>query len=170
LTTLTKTLLTSSAVLVLTVVHHIYGAAVYATPWRHHIAVVVLPVLLLLILAYYIHRWRPRTLLGKVSLRAFMVLTLLVPVGLIGLFEGGYNHLAKNALFFGGFPRDKLQRLFPAPTYEMPNDLWFEGSGVLQFFIALWAAYYLVRLWTDTRDAAGNGDGRVSRFSTRPGS
>jgi hypothetical protein len=84
MTTSTKTLLTSSAVLVLTVVHHIYGAIIYATPWRLHAAVVVLPVLLLLILAYYTHRWRPRTLLGRTSPAVFMVLTLVIPVALIG--------------------------------------------------------------------------------------
>jgi hypothetical protein len=156
MTTSTKTLLTSSAVLVLTVVHHIYGAIIYATPWRLHAAVVVLPVLLLLILAYCTHRWRPRTLLGRTSPAVFMVLTLVIPVGLIGLFEGGYNHLLKNALFFGGFPRGTLERLFPPPTYEMPGDLWFEGSGVLQFVIALWAAYYLVGLWRDTRRSAAD--------------
>jgi hypothetical protein len=55
----------------------------------------------------------------------------------------GYDHLVKNALFFGGFSRGTLERLFPPPTYKMPRDLWFEGSGVLRFVIALWAAYYL---------------------------
>jgi hypothetical protein len=73
--------------------------------------------------------------------------------------EGGYNHVMKNALFFGGLPRSTLERLFPPPTYEMPTDLWFEGSGVLQFVIAVWAAYYLVELWRDTRSGADDGEG-----------
>ncbi|MGH8594340.1 MAG: hypothetical protein ACREX9_14850 [Gammaproteobacteria bacterium] len=149
--TSTKTLLASASVLILTVLHHFYGAAIYDTPWRRHIAVVVLPVLLVLILAYCVHRWRPLTSLGRASMWLFMVLTLGVPVGWIGFFEGGYNHLVKNVLFFGGVPRAMLDQLFPLPVYEMPNDLWFEVTGVLQFFIGLCAAYYLFRLWRESR-------------------
>jgi hypothetical protein len=144
-------LLTSASVLILTVFHHFYGAALYATPWRHHAAVLVLPVLLVLILAYGIYRRHPRTWPGRASLWLFIVLTFLVPVGLIGIFEGGYNHLVKNLLFFGGAPRATLEQLFPAPRYEMPDDFWFEVTGALQFFLGLCAAYYLSRLWGESR-------------------
>lgn len=144
--TSTKILLASASNMILTVIHHFYGAIIYATPWRLHVAVIVIPVLLMLIFAYGVHRWRPFALLGRASMWLFIVLTLLVPVGGIGLFEGGYNHLAKNALFFGGAPRTTLERLFPPPTYEMPNDSWFEVTGLLQFPIGLCAAYYLLRL------------------------
>lgn len=149
--TSTKTLLASASVLILTVIHHFYGAVIYATPWRHHVAFIVLPMLLVLILSYGVHRWRPLTSLGRASMWLFIVLTLLVPVGVIGFFEGGYNHLVKNVLFFGGAPRATLEQLFPPPKYEMPNDLWFEVTGVLQFFFGLWAAYYLFRLWRESR-------------------
>lgn len=149
--TSTKTLLASAAVLILTVVHHFYGAAIYHTPWRHHIALVVLPLLLALILAYSVHEWRPRSVLGAVFIWLFSVLTLLAPIAWIGIFEGGYNHLVKDALFFGGLPQTTLDRLYPPPQYEMPNDLWFEVSGVLQFFIALAAGYYLFKLWRERR-------------------
>lgn len=81
----------------------------------------------------------------------FTVLALVVAVAWIGFFEGGYNHVVKNILFFGGLPRTTLERLFPPPTYQIPDDLWFEVTGVLQFFIALGAAYYLFRLWRDRR-------------------
>jgi hypothetical protein len=144
-------LLASAGVLILTVFHHIYGAALYATPWRHHVAVLVLPVLLVLIFAYGIYRWHPRTRLGQASLRLFIVVMLLVPVGLIGLFEGGYNHLVKNMLYFGGVSRATLDQLFPAPSYEMPDDLWFEVTGILQFIMGFWAVYYLSRLWRESR-------------------
>ncbi len=148
--TSTKALLASAAVLILTVVHHFYGAAIYDTPWRRHIAVIVLPVLAALIAAYGVHRWRPLTWLGRASMWFFMVLALVVPVAWIGFFEGGYNHVVKNILFFGGLPRATLERLFPPPTYVMPDDLWFEVTGVLQFFIALCAACYLFRLWRES--------------------
>src|SRR5262249_61137272 len=96
---------------------------------------------ILLSFAYWVHRRRPWTPLGRVSLWLFMALTLVGVAG-IGLFEGGYNHLVKNVLFFGGASRATLDQLFPPPAYEMPNDLWFEVTGVLQFFVGLCAAYY----------------------------
>lgn len=51
-----------------------------------------------MILAYGIHRWRPLTWPGKISMWVFVLLTLLFSVGMIGFFEGGYNHLVKNSL------------------------------------------------------------------------
>jgi hypothetical protein len=60
-------------------------------------------------------------------------LALAFPFAMIGLFEGGYNHVLKNVLYFGGATRDLLQALFPAPTYELPNNLLFELSGIAQF-------------------------------------
>ena len=149
--TSTKTLLASASVLILTVLHHLYGAAVYATPWRQHVAVIVLPVLVVLILAYGVYQRRPLTVLSRASLWLLIAMTLVVSVGLIGLFEGGYNHLVKNVLFFGGATRAILDQLFPPPQYEMPNDFVFEVTGVLQFFLGLCAAYYVCRLWRESR-------------------
>lgn len=146
---LTKTLLASAGILILTVIHHVYGAVIYATPFRYHIAVIVLPVLLVLVLTYGVYLRRPLTLFGKASRWLFIVLTLLVPVGAIGLFEGGYDHLVKNVLFFGGVPRATLDQLYLA--YEMPNDLWFEVTGVLQFFIGIHTASYLITWWRECR-------------------
>jgi hypothetical protein len=34
--------------------------------------------------------------------------------------------------------------LFPAPTYEVPNDLIFEATGSAQFFMAVMAAIALI--------------------------
>ena len=33
-----------------------------------------------------------------------------------------------------------MNRLFPPPTYEMPSDVFFEVTGVLQFLAAVVAA------------------------------
>ncbi len=110
---MTKTLLASASILIVTVFHHVYGAVIYDTPWRYRVAVIVLPVLLVLILTYGVYLRRPGTSLGKASRWLFIVLTLLVPVGGIGLFEGGYNHLMKNILFLGGVPQTTLGQLFP---------------------------------------------------------
>ncbi|MDN5870658.1 MAG: hypothetical protein L0H73_08080 [Nitrococcus sp.] len=148
---MTKTLLAAIVLLALTVVHHLYGAAIYDTPWRHHVALIAIPIVLVLILAYGIHRWRPSSFLGRSFMWVFILVTLLVPVAWIGLFEGGYNHLVKNALFFAGVPRATFDRLFPPPTYELPNDFWFEVTGAVQFFIGLYVLYCLVGLWKDWR-------------------
>jgi hypothetical protein len=67
------------------------------------------------------------------------------PVLAIGAFEGVYNHVAKDALFLAGAPRTLLLRLFPPPTYEMPNDPWFEVSGVLQVIPAAFAGLASLR-------------------------
>ena len=130
--TSTRALTASVGVIVLTVIHHLYGAALYDAPFRQHVAFGILPVLLVLILAHWVHRRRSLTSLGRVSLWVFMAVTLIVPVGMIGLFEGGYNHLVKNVLYIGGASRATLDQLFPPPAYEMPNDLWFEVIGTLE--------------------------------------
>lgn len=148
--TATKVLLAQVAILVLTIVHHLYGAAIYDTPWRHHVALIALPMLAVLIVAYGVYRWRYPHWLGKTSLCLFIALSSMV-IAWIGVFEGGYNHLLKNILFFAGLSQDVLVQLFPPPAYEMPNDLWFEVSGVLQFFIALYAIRCLFRLWREHR-------------------
>jgi hypothetical protein len=110
------------------------------------VGLLVRPMLIVLVLTYGVHRWRPLTMFDRAALRLFIVLTLPVPVGLIGFFEGGYNYMVKNVLYFGDLPRATLDQLFPPPRYEMPNDLWFEVTGILQFFLGLCAVYYLWRL------------------------
>lgn len=147
--TSTRTLLASAGVLSLTTVHHLHGAAVYDTPWRNHAALVATPVALVLVIAHEIHRRQPSTRLGRTSLFLFAALTLAVPVVLIGFVEGAYNHLVKNVLFFGGVPAPIFDRLFPDSLYEMPEDVFFETTGVLQFFLGLSAARCLARLWRE---------------------
>lgn len=149
--TSTKTLIASAALLLLTVFHHVYGAFLYETPWRNHVALIVLPVLFGLIAAHEIHRRSPDTPLGSAALWAFLVLAF-VPIVVLGIFEGGYNHVVKDVLFFGGLRADLLDRLFPDSVYEMPDDdALFEVSGVLQLFAALYAARWLARLWRERK-------------------
>lgn len=79
----------------------------------------------------------------------YLVLTLVASVALIGLFEGVYNHLLKNALFYTEASHQTLIFLFPPPTYEMPNDFWFEFTGVLQGFVAIPLTVSFIRLIRD---------------------
>jgi hypothetical protein len=144
-----RTLLAAAGVLLLTVVHHAYGAVLYDTPWRNHVALVALPVLVVLVVAHEIFRRSPATPTGRAFLFLFASLTLAVPIGVIGIVEGGYNHLVKDVLFFAGLPAAALDRLFPDSVYELPDNLLFEASGVLQLFLGLLTARSLARLWRE---------------------
>jgi hypothetical protein len=162
--TSTRTLIASAALLLLTVFHHVYGAVLYETPWRSHVALIVLPVLLGMIAAHEVHRRNPDTPLGAASLWAFLVLAS-VPIVVIGFVEGGYNHLVKDVLFFAGLRADLLDRLFPDSVYEMPDDALFEISGVLQLFVALYAARWLVRLWRERKGSEEIEESRVENVA-----
>jgi hypothetical protein len=162
--TSTRTLTASAALLLLTVFHHVYGAVLYETPWRNHVAGIVLPVLLGMIAAHEVHRRNPDTPLGGAALWAFLVLAF-VPIVVLGIFEGGYNHVVKDVLFFGGLRAELLDRLFPDSVYEMPDDALFEISGVLQLFVALYAARWLVRLWRDRKGSEEIEESRVENVA-----
>lgn len=119
-------------VLALTCVHHAYGAAAFDTPWRLHIIFFAVPAAIVIVALLYIagaYRHEP---LGRMALWAGALLILAFPVAMIGFYEGGYNHLIKNIVFFAG-GEETARNLFPAPTYEMPNDLIFEITGIAQF-------------------------------------
>lgn len=141
-----KAMLSSSAILVLTILHHFYGAIIYSTPWRAHVVFFAGPVLLILGAAWLINRASKAGIARTLSKWIFFLASATVAVGLIGLFEGGYNHVLKDVLYFGGASAETLSMLFPQPTYEMPDDALFEITGVAQFFIAVWSAFHLVGL------------------------
>lgn len=46
-----------------------------------------------------------------------------------------------------------LGRLYPPPLYEMPDNFFFEMTGMLQFFVALLATYYSFRFVTKLRQS-----------------
>ena len=134
------------AVLSLTSVHHVYGAYAYRTPWRLHTVVISAVAAGAIAALLAVLRRHPDDRLGAIAFWAFVTVTLAIPVGLIGAYEGVFNHGVKNVLYFAGTPTDTLQRLFPPPTYELPNNLFFEVTGVLQIVPAIVAGYYLFRL------------------------
>jgi hypothetical protein len=121
----------SGSLMILTSIHHIYGAIIYNTPWRLHVLMLSVPVTVITLLA---NMWMPKASgIKKSAIFWLLIVVTLVPcLILIGLFEGVYNHILKNILFFGGLSPEKLLKLFPPPTYEMPDDLIFEVTGILQ--------------------------------------
>jgi len=128
-------------VLLLTSIHHAYGAVIYHTLWRMHVAIVALPLAALLI---FLLRSENRA-----WLRVAAILILLVPVIAIGMFEGGYNHVVKNVLYFAAGP-DVARSVFSGSAYEMPDDAFFEITGILQFFLGAWTAVGALKIWRMT--------------------
>jgi hypothetical protein len=64
------------------------------------------------------------------------LLILIIPVAMIGIYEGGYNHLFKNLVFFIRGEAEALA-LFPPPLYEMLRNFVFEATGVVQFPLSI---------------------------------
>ena len=121
----------SISLMVLTSIHHMYGASIYDTPWRLHVLFISIPVMgLTFFLNWLLVRDHSKS--RQFVFRVFTLLTLVPSMGMIGIVEGLYNHALKNILFFGGAQTATLEFMFPAPTYEMPNDLIFEVTGILQ--------------------------------------
>lgn len=140
---------TSLSIMVLTLIHHAYGAVIYEQSFRLHVAYFTIPVILILILGFRIYQNYPSKISGKIAFGVFMVTTAIIPVGMIGLYEGGYNHLVKNILYFGSIHQTTLDQLFPPPLYEMPNDFLFEATGIFQFILGVYGVYYLVAFWKE---------------------
>jgi hypothetical protein len=75
----------------------------------------------------------------------FTAVLFVVPVALIGVFEGAYNHALKDALLrWRVFDAD--EPALPPPTYEQPNDVFFEATGVMQAVLGSITAWLLYRL------------------------
>ncbi|QSQ13459.1 hypothetical protein [Myxococcus landrumensis] len=130
----------------MTSVHHVYGALLYETPWRLHMVAVSALTALGLVGSLLFFRARQEGGLGAAALGFFALLTLALPVGMIGTYEGLYNHVLKNILFFGGASTPLLHTLFPPPMYELPNDFFFELTGNLQVVPAALSLLFLSRL------------------------
>ncbi len=138
--------ISSGMVLLLTSVHHIYGAIIYQTPWRYHVVIPSIVVMLFISGMLFLFRKRPDARLGALAFWLAVACIMIFPITWIGLFEGGYNHLIKNALYFSGASMALMRRFFSQPTYEMPDDVFFEVTGVLQLFAVLPAIYHIYRL------------------------
>ncbi len=137
--------------LILTSVHHAYGAYVYSTPWRLHVVFIAGVTALVILGTFAAFRSHPSGWPGRAARWLFALTVLVVPVALLGGFEGFYNHVLKDLLYFGGLPLAEMVRLFPPPRYEMPNNVFFEITGVLQVVPAVLAAVQLYRMTTPPR-------------------
>jgi hypothetical protein len=130
----------------MTAAHHIYGAVIYDTPWRHHAAIIGAIASAALWFAHRMYTRDPFATRGRIGLVVLTCVAGLLAVVAFGAFEGLYNHVIKNVTYFAGVPLAVLRELFPAPTYELPNDVIFEVSGVLQVVPAAFTGIALFRL------------------------
>jgi len=135
----------STALMILTSIHHIYGAIIYETPWRLHVLLISVPVILATWLLKYFMTARSSRI-AVVHFWLLLIVTLVPSIGMIGLYEGMYNHLVKNIMFFGGASKETLVKLFPPPTYEMPSDLWFEVTGIAQALLVVPSTKSLIKI------------------------
>ena len=137
--------LNSHILMLFTSVHHVYGAVIYNTPWRLHVLFLSIPVISVTALLTYFIKKKDNL---KSSLLFWLHWSIIFTgsIALIGIVEGVYNHFFKDLLFYAGVDRITLLKLFPPPTYEMPNDLFFELTGVLQAVVAVFLINQFVRL------------------------
>jgi hypothetical protein len=142
-----RTAIAHATLLILTSVHHWYAAIRFETPWRAHVvhlamwAGVALGVLLGV-------GWHARgRAIGRWAVLAILGLSTIVAVVWLGLYEGGYNHLVKNAIFATGASDETFHRLFPPAIYEPPGDSLFELSGIAQLPLGLFAGWSALTLW-----------------------
>lgn len=135
----------SLAVLLMTAIHHVYGAALYQTPSRLHIVFVAIPVAMLIIFTLWWAWRRAGTRDGNAALAVALVAILGFVVAAIGLYEGGYNHLLSNLIAFLHGP-EAVASVYGVGLHEVPNDVLFEATGIGQFVLALGAARAAWRL------------------------
>ena len=140
---LRNSFIATSVVYIITTFHHLYGAAIYNTPWRRDVGTNGGIVLLVCAVLLYLYK----TYSKRVYLLLYILINFIIFELGIGLFEGLYNHILKNILFFAGLTFSKWRSFFPAPAYEIPDNFLFESTGILQFFAALVSMSYLVRLY-----------------------
>lgn len=161
----------SLAVIALTGLHHVYGAIAFDTPWRLHILFIGLPFATIIVASLLMaHTWSG-SFAGRVALWIGLAAMVSFPIVLIGLYEGGLNHVAKNVVYLGWGTDGvaamtaiarlpgiaQLLQVIVGPAayadmlangmYELPHDAVFEVTGIAQFFVALVAAREAYRLW-----------------------
>ncbi|WP_437779111.1 hypothetical protein [Sorangium sp. So ce1097] len=153
------------AVMVLTTVHHAIGAVVYSTPWRLHIALLSVPTIAVILGALAVHRRRAGAPAGRAAFAVLAAALALVPIAWIGAYEGVYNHVLKDALYFLAPGSPAFVRLFPPSVYEAPDSALFEITGVLQVVPAWVAAAALARRLRVGRPRTASPGGAVAAGS-----
>lgn len=139
----------------LTTVHHVYSSTfieadrslrgVFAGQWRAHGFLVFLAPLALGLGALLAYRRRG----DRRWLHPYALVSGAVFTGLIGTWEGGWNHLAKLVAFSLGLQGSYAYGpswLLQFPAVQPPKDIIFEATGVLTLAFGLINGHHLWRL------------------------
>ncbi|MDR6226003.1 hypothetical protein [Desmospora profundinema] len=146
----------SVLLMILTAVHHYYASIIYQSPWRLHVVQVSVVVIIYTLVTLIVLRKWPNTLFAKILLSIFFVVTFVVSVAWIGLFEGGYNHVVKNIVYLIGVPESVTSAMFPPSIYHAPHDLFYEGSGVAQFVFPYLILLHFYRFYQQRKEKQEN--------------
>lgn len=128
-------------------IHHWYGAIAYDTPWRAGVSYWIIGLVFIVYSLLYVYWNNIDNIVGKIAIWIFLFSAVIFQAGFI-VFECVYSHVLKNLLFFGGMSTKNLNQLFPSPAYHLPDNLFFELSGLLQLvgFVAVWYAYKVFKV------------------------
>ncbi len=147
----------------LTTVHHVYSSTfiepdgrirgAFSGQWRAHgFLVFLVPVAIGLgALLAYRHRGDRRWL------HPYALVSGGVFTGIVGIWEGGWNHLAKLVAFALGLQGSYAYGpswLLQFPAVQPPKDVFFEATGVLTLVFGLVNAHALGRLLARRRQVA----------------
>src|SRR5687768_18557321 len=110
-----RTTIAGLAILVMTAIHHIYGAMLFATPWRLHIVYISIPVALLILATVSLGRASASSLLARLASWTYALAIGGFAVGMIGVYEGGYNHLLPNLQYVLGVEHTLREGLYEPP-------------------------------------------------------
>jgi hypothetical protein len=122
--------------------HFAYGAHLYDDPGRYHVVMPsIIATVLVSALTALLVRWQ-----GRILLTLLMVAAVPPFVLMFGVMHGAWFHIMKLALFAGGASKETLEWLFMSPDYTVPNDFLYEATGILNFLIACYIGFRIVRI------------------------
>lgn len=127
-------------------VHHWHGAVAYNTPWRAGVTYWIAGSVIVVYSLLFVYWKNAGNVAGRISIWIFYFSAVIFQGGFI-MFECVYSHVLKNTLFFGGMSQPILEKLYPSPAYHLPDNMFFEFTGLLQLvgFVAVWYAYQVFK-------------------------
>lgn len=135
-------------VVVATTVHHVWGAVLYDTPYRLHIVFISLPIAAGFIAALWFAARTGNRQSGRTAAWIAGIVIIVFCTLAIGIYEGGYNHLLKNFVYFTHGP---VTWMFPDGVTGIPDDFIFEATGIAQVPIGIMAGLASWRLLRTVR-------------------
>lgn len=141
-----QVLIYSSATMIMTIIHHFYGAYIYKDDFRLHVAIIAIPLIILYLVSYFAFRLSQNKFRKRIFNSILIYSSLVFSCMAIGIYEGGYNHLVKNILYFSGSPISFLNSIYTS-NYQLPDDLFFEVTGLMQFVLGLTCGIIIIKFF-----------------------